>query len=272
MSIDETFELPDWRDNRLYDYTAKLTRPEWAWEFLRRNSDFRAAWRRAQLEYGIVGYDDRTTMLVCQSDAPSLLQWGLLYSTAPDQDARMASVFWTPEVCSGVLRLTGFPLNARMDATTFLLRDMSCASVLLEMPNGPQNLLFVDEGRGLQLVVAGADVTRPVRLVTDGAPKAERCSRQLRALQCFNELRLTGRLPPSRLQRDPLSPRLRHVLRVLDGDLSGASLQLIAQGTLGNEFTPERWQGRARTLRDRIRRSLRRGYFLMRKGYRDFLS
>lgn len=271
-NADDTFRLPDWTDDRAYDYTARLARREWAWEFLRRNADFRIAWRTAQLEYGLVGYDAGTTMIVSQHEHPSLETWGLLYATAPDQDARMASVFWSPDIYTGVLRLTAFPLSARIDATPFLLRDIACASVLLEIPNAPQHLLFADNGRGLQLVVEGADVLRPVRLMTNSAPDVAYAAAQIRALHCFNDLRLTGRLNVSSLQRDPLTPRLRHVLRVLDGSLSGASFQDIARAVSPTDFSTEGWLGRVGGMRDRIRRALRRGCHLMKGGYRTLLA
>jgi len=264
--------LPAWRDDRHYDYTARLSRREWAWEFLRRNRDFCEAWRSYQLEYGIVGYDAGTTMLVSQFETPRLTEWGLLYSSAPDQDALMAVVFWSPDLCASVLRMTAFPLSARIDATPFLLRDIACASVLLDVPFGPQHLLFTEEGRGLQLLIEGEEVVRPVRLLTNGAPKAELVSGQLRALHCFNELRLTGRLCPSSIQRDPLSPRLRHVLRVLDADLAGATREEIGDVLLTEGRATERWQGNGRALRDYVRRALRRGQDLMCKSYRDLLT
>ena len=258
----------NWKDDHRYDYTARLARREWAWEFLRRNPDFCEAWRVCQLEYGIVGYDAGTTMLVSQYETPRLSEWGLLYSSAPDQDALTAIVFWSPELCSSVLRMTAFPLSARIDATPFLLRDITCASVLLDVPSGPQHLLFTDEGRGLQLVIEGEEVVRPVRLLTNGAPEAGLVSGQLRALRCFNELRLTGRLSPSSVQRDPLSSRLRHVLRVLDADLAGVSRDEIADTLLAEGHAAE--SGRA--LRDYIRRALRRGQDLTRRSYRDLLT
>jgi len=269
MSTDAS---PTWLDDRRYKYTVRLSRREWAWEFLRRNRDFCEAWRSCQLEYGIVGYDAGTTMLVSQHETPRLAEWGLLYSSAPDQDALTAIVFWSPDLCSSVLRMAAFPLSARIDATPFLLRDIACASVLLDVPSGPQHLLFTEEGRGLQLLVEGEEVVRPVRLLTNGAPKPELVSGQLRALHCFNELRLTGRLCPSSIQRDPLSPRLRHVLRVLDADLAGATREEIGEVLLMEGRATERWQGSGRALRDYVRRALRRGQDLMRKSYRALLS
>jgi hypothetical protein len=36
--------MPDWRRPETYAFTAHLTREQWAWEFLRRNPDYRRAW------------------------------------------------------------------------------------------------------------------------------------------------------------------------------------------------------------------------------------
>mgnify|MGYP000551383960 CR=1 FL=1 len=41
MSIDPGFGWPDWRATVSYGYTNRLTRRQWAWEFLRRNPTFR---------------------------------------------------------------------------------------------------------------------------------------------------------------------------------------------------------------------------------------
>ena len=36
---------PDWQDYDSYDYTESLMHDGWAWEFLRRNPNYRAEWR-----------------------------------------------------------------------------------------------------------------------------------------------------------------------------------------------------------------------------------
>lgn len=41
--------MPDWRDPEAYAYTEGLHVHEWAWEFLRRNPDYRAAWEKYQV-------------------------------------------------------------------------------------------------------------------------------------------------------------------------------------------------------------------------------
>lgn len=263
---------PNWMRDGDYEYTESLARREWAWEFLRRNPDFRTAWKSAQIEYGISSYSGQTTTLVCALERPSLGIWGCLYCSDPQCDAREAKVFWLPTLSPGVLRLTALPLSAKIDATPFLLRDIGCPSMLLELPSGPQHLLFAERGRTLQLVVVGADVMSPVRLLFDGAPEREGAAAQLRALRCFNDLRLAGRLYPSRIQREPLSLYRRIVLRVLDAEAAGASQREMAKYLFSDAYTDETWLSPERPLREKVRRALRRGHALMRRGYRHLLG
>jgi len=269
---EETFGLPDWANGEAYDYTDKLSLREFAWEFLRRNAEFRADWSRARLEYGISGYDGPTTLLVSQHSTPSLARWGCLYASSPTQDALSSVVFWSADVCASILRLTAFGMEAQVAATPFILRSIPCSSTLLEIPDRPQNLLFSESGRALQLVVEGEDVMRPVRLMTDSAPEGRLAAAQIRALQCFNDLRLTGHFFASNVQRDVLSPRFRRVLRTLDAHLSGASNQEIARTLWKDEYSDERWDSPDYALRDRVRKALARGIFLIREGYRKLLS
>ena len=266
------FETPDWTQDEPYVYTERFNGPQWAWEYLRRNAEFRADWKHDQLEFGLSGYDPPTTMVVSLADAPRLSRWGCLYATAPDQDAVTASVFWNPQLCSSVLQLTAQPSSSRIDATPFVLGDIPCPSVLLELPNGPQHLLFHDESRRLQLVVDGADVTKPVRLMTDGAPDKEVAGAQLRSLHCFNDLRLSGRLYDSHFRRTPMPQRLRLLLRVLDGERTGASQEEIAQKIFADDYAAGQWHAPGQPLRDRVRRALYRGHAMTRGGYRELLS
>lgn len=145
--------MPDWTNDRDYDWTDNLSRREWAWEFLRRNAAFRATWGVARLQYGISGYDGSTTMLVCAERTPSLSPWGCLYCSTPEGDAREATVFWLPDLCPSVLRLNAFPLAENIAATPFWLREIVSMSILLEFPDGPQHLLFVEGERSLQLAI-----------------------------------------------------------------------------------------------------------------------
>ncbi len=268
----EVITSPDWTRDEAYAYTEWFNGPQWAWEYLRRNPEFRVDWKGAQLGIGLSGYDPPTTAIVSLEKVSPLTRWGCLFATAPDQDAVLASVFWEPDLCSSVLRLTAQFLDAPVDATPFSLSEIPCPSVLLEFPDGPQHLLFRDQGRRLQLVVDGVDVMKPVRLVTNGAPDKVTAGAQLRSLHCFNDLRLSGRLYASHFRRTPMPQRLRLALRVLDADLSGATQETIAATIFRTEYEAGRWHMPGQPLRDRVRRALYRARFLMQGGYREWLS
>jgi len=55
----------DWRDAAAYDFSPALSREEWAWQFLRRNPDYRAdyawfiaTWRALEADYGAPPHRD----------------------------------------------------------------------------------------------------------------------------------------------------------------------------------------------------------------------
>jgi hypothetical protein len=144
--------------------------------------------------------------------------------------------------------------------------------MLLEMPNDGQHLLFMDEGRRLQLAIEGADVMRPVRLLMNGAPEKDLALSQLAALRCFNDLRLSGRLYDSHIERGRGPERLHMVLRILDANLSGATRDEIARKLFADEYLDEGWSGANQLLRDRVRRAIYRGRILMHKAYRTLLA
>ncbi|WP_265518234.1 transcriptional regulator domain-containing protein [Nitratireductor luteus] len=67
---------PDWRNEKAYAYTAQLTRRGWAWEFLRRNPEF-----RHQLAIAIqqaMCSEVRAALQVIRS-AVDLSRWGILF-------------------------------------------------------------------------------------------------------------------------------------------------------------------------------------------------
>ena len=85
-------QQPDWRSKESYAYTMNLTRLGWAWEFLRRNPDFQADYRKAPQQCA----------RALQGD---LRRWGVLRADDPHRNALEARVFWDPSVCSHVLPL-----------------------------------------------------------------------------------------------------------------------------------------------------------------------
>ncbi|HEY4971175.1 MAG TPA: DUF6499 domain-containing protein, partial [Steroidobacteraceae bacterium] len=85
----------DWRDPKNYDWMTALPRTAWAWEFLRRNPEYRRVYAAHLGD-------------VTDRGLPShrgALPWGLLRLEDPVRDVRTANVLWQMKVCREVLPL-----------------------------------------------------------------------------------------------------------------------------------------------------------------------
>ncbi len=87
MKIHENRDLGD--VVRKYDYTAKLGRDRWAWEFLRRSVEFRNIARAYSSEDHVSrrpGPFPGVTLLKLRRPQPEAEAWGLAFFPNPDQD------------------------------------------------------------------------------------------------------------------------------------------------------------------------------------------
>ncbi len=69
-------DWPDWRNERSYDYTARLTRHGWAWEFLRRNNEFQ---RDLGVVLGQAKYLEKNAQLDVVKSSVALTKWGIMF-------------------------------------------------------------------------------------------------------------------------------------------------------------------------------------------------
>ncbi|HVZ16710.1 MAG TPA: DUF2285 domain-containing protein [Terriglobales bacterium] len=259
----------DWRDSESYVYTARFSLREWAWEFLRRNTDFIGDWKQAQFQYGFYGQEGTTTILLAMTDDLVLRKWSCLYASSPVEDSRSASVFWNPEICGSVLHLDAIPA---IDAEAFTLHQIYSPSVVLELKDGKQHILFAHEGCWLQIAIEGADILKPGKFSLSLSPDRYVSQEKRRLLHCLDDLRFSGRIMSSHFQPTKYGRRLCFVVRALDGYLAGADHEEIAIALIGRKRVAADWKDPLRSLQDRVRRAISRGCFLMQGGYRKFLG
>lgn len=75
-----TAQQIDWRSAAAYDYTERLPRPGWAWEFLRRNPKYRAAYAKADrraLHIQRRGPD--LTVITMEEEQPNAEDWSVMF-------------------------------------------------------------------------------------------------------------------------------------------------------------------------------------------------
>lgn len=272
MIASELTARTDWRKRSSYDYLDQLARRDWSWEGLRRNPLVGLDWTDANHFFAESERIGATTIINCDKSHTALDRWGIVYSDPPDMDARCARVLWHPECYSGVLPMKATVADVGDGAHHFSLRDLDCPSLLFLRPGDQQHILFLREGRGLQLAIRGASVQKPVQLMIDASPNPAAAHQQLELLRCFTDLVLTGRVKSRSVLKEVASHRLKMVLQALDGALAGASHREIALAIYGIERVRMDWNDPREHLKDHIRKTVRRGLRWMEGGYRSFLK
>jgi hypothetical protein len=107
--------------------------------------------------------------------------------------------------------------------------------------------------------------------MTDAILGIENVAPRLRALACLNDLWLFKRLDRRYFPPDSRGGRFAIVLRALDGWRQGATHRDIAVALFGENRVETDWRHPGSHLRDRVRRAIHRGRWLMESGYQKLL-
>ena len=255
-----TLTPPDWRNENSYNYTAKLTRAGWAWEFLRRNPEFRNDYARVKAKTSKVR---RGKLRV--SEMPELKRWGVSWCDPPGENALRANVFWHADACNHVL-----PLIGSRSAGERVLENAFAAVIANARHLGSRegrHLLLCDGAHRLQLQMRGCRAGRTGLLLTPAVICPRLVSTRLRLLSCFNDYLRAGKLLSKYFPLEPRQRRLRVVLQALDGSLCPACHRDIAIALYGAERVRSTWTDPRAHLRDTVRRAVRSGNALMNGGY-----
>ena len=225
--------LAHWYPTAAYLYVLSLDALALAWEYLRRNPDYRLDWlRRAR-----------------RPDAAH--RWGLRLWEDPDLDARDAHPAWLPGH-GAVVQLhpdADPPIGAepfafwRIPGHKQLLHDGKGLALIARSPGHCLRFALapgVEDGMAVAYAHRGRDASHAL---DTPAPMAR------------------PRPPPTALQE-------LHTLQALDATLAGASLRDVAEGLFGPDAVAADWHADGE-LRARVRRLVRRGDALMRGGYRQ---
>jgi len=228
-----------WYPTAAYLYVLWLDTLALAWEYLRRNPDYRLDWLRHHRRP--------------QAAQHAAHRWGLRLLEDPALDARDAHPAWLPG-SDAVVQLypdADPPVNAavfafwRIPGHKQLLHD---GKVLALIARSPGHCLRFALAPGLEDGMAVAYAHRggtavPARSHAPGAALADAKPRPTAAV--LLEL---------------------HTLQALDATLAGASLREVAEGLFGVDAAADWYSDGG--LRSKARRLVRRGDALMRGGYR----
>lgn len=236
-----------WHPVAAYLFVLHLDGPSLAWEYLRRNPDYRFDWQHHRGE---------------EAEAQC---WCLRRYEDPGCDARRVQPAWLAEFDASIpLRVDDDPPEV---APAFCLWDI------------PGHKSLSDDGRQLRLTSTVGDQVAHMTLardLEDGMPYAyavragEQAGARWRAIEA--QLAMLNTAPEASHPR-PSRTALAHMhaLQALDGVLAGASQREVAAAVFGRQAVAERWYADG-DLRAQVRRTIRAGKALMSGGYRRLLQ
>lgn len=240
----------DWRPTAAYLYLLHLDPIGLAWEYLRRNPEYRSEWIEGE-----------------RASVRESERWGCHFVEAPNLDARDAPVSWIPRPTSQV--------KVQSDTE----RDTGWIFSLWRIP-GFKSLQH--DGRNLTLTAKIHQHTFRLTLspdLQDGQPFALSLSARADPRLCWPFMSAIRDLlnpetpfrPKQPTRPDRQSILHMRTLQALDGESAGATHREIAEVIFGKDDVFQRWATDSE-LRAHIRYLLRRGRKLVNDGYRALLG
>ena len=271
MKLHQTRDLGD--VVRKYDYTAKLGRDRWAWEFLRRGTEVRNIARRYSSDEQVSrrpGHCPSVTLLKLRRPQPEAEAWGLAFFPGPDLDALAADVFWSAvryprDVYVHVVHAAPDYVDEYL-----LLALQRCQITHLTGCDGREQFILRGAGCAQQVRAGGLSLlcAEPHRmlLTIEGDECLDAKLATLKKARRVYGDHVTG---PPRWTRQ--ARELRDALVSLDCKAAGLSYWETAEVIHGREHVDTIRSRGSRALKDAMRRNLRRGEALRDGGYRDML-
>jgi len=240
-----------WHPSAAYLYVLHLDGPALAWEYLRRNPEYRRLWQRHRRRPQYEAH-----------------RWCLRLLEDPTRDARDAHPDWFPDPSSVV--------HVYPDA------DPTDDALLFQLWRIPGRKQLMHDGK--RLVLTTQLIDRKLRMAISPALEdgmayayAVRAGCQLRERWRAIEADLAMLDAASAhhiaiaLDRPGRTAMLHmRTLQALDGTLAGASQRGVAEVLFGISAVAERWYDDS-DLRAQVRRLIRRGQTLMDGGYQRLL-
>lgn len=252
-----------------YAYTKGLDGPGWAWEFLRRNANYRQDVREhlATLPTSITHISGAKIFMLPQR-VETAEKWGLVAFANPEQSARDAALFWLPTHMNSIVSCHAKPANdnhpeqlslSNFNGQKSVLVTPVCEHILIQKLHTTARLII----RGTSFLEGECVLTFSFEGI-DNALSGLITLRNLRHLLCSSRETLV----PVR----PSDLKYRDYLVALDGHLAQRSYRDIAEVLYGTDRVKEVWTNETRHLKDKVRRAVYAGIELMNGCYIKLLK
>lgn len=254
-----------WPADEDYRYLAAVGPAGLAWEWLRRDPDY----RRLVPSAGFRTSTGPTVIAATTSEHEA--RWGCLHVEDPARTSAQTNIVWSADIDPSVLRVEAVPACRAVGSSLFDLDQWAAHARLVKRAGGDEYLLLACGGQHVRLdIFAGTLLDGPAVLRHDiGGPGGIDVT--ITALRRFYHLCRFGAFPPARPPRNRTQDRAVVALRVHDVLVQGASIRDVGIMLFGAARVETEWLAPGESLKSSCRRIIGLARDLAAGGYRDLL-
>lgn len=252
-----------------YAYCESLTKREWAWEFLRRNKDYRIDVKTNRIRFTKpVKHPSGITLYRPRGNHSPARKWGLSVFADPNLPANKTHIFWRPKLMPNAISAKALPYKEHPDLDLF--STPSCIAIL--QGNGTQKLLIRTPECILDVTFIGANPLFENVDLEFRVRGFQHLKPQLNALFLLEKaLNIAADDTPNGKIKRLVSTNLRGLIALDCQDQSG-SLQDTANVFRAFGMTRLSWSTVGdESLKKQIIRARKKGIGIMQSGYKNLL-
>ncbi len=252
---------------------ASMSNVDWAWEFLRRNPDYKRDYRlsRARL-LKITNHTSKTKFVRIRRQCPFGKKWGLMFMCDPNLSHEKACVAWRKNCIGWSIKVKTRCKKSPDDKAGFDLETAYFDKAFVVIRTGRQNLYMRIGLHSSCLDITGASILmHPVQMQfsINGTVQISNAIPILQAAAFA-----TGNDPKPKqihIPEQTQTHRLHYLIAAYHA-INGAHLREIAVKIFGKNRTANEWKNpESRAFKDKIKRAKRRGLSLMQGEYKKLL-
>jgi hypothetical protein len=254
--------LDDYAFARGFDHAA------WAWEFLRRDADYKRDYRTSRAGHPLpIIHNSGAVVVRLRRRVLAAEHWGLHLFADPQKSARDAHVFWLADRLKSAVSCTLRSANDNEVGVLSLASFVGQWRVLVT-PND-EFVVVANHQMSACMVVKNATFLIGNSTVTFEILGLEDPTKAIEAVQTLRRLRANANAEPTVESYFP--SKYLNYLVALDGHLAGRSYRDIAEVLYGADRVGPYWTDDSRGFKLKVRRAVKRGVALMKVGYCELL-
>jgi hypothetical protein len=251
-----------------YAFACGFDHAAWAWEFLRRDADYKRDYRASRAGHPLpIIHNSGAVVVRLRRRVLDAEKWGLHCFANPQKSAHAAHVFWLANCAKNAINCTLRVINDN-EVGALSLASFAGQKRVLVTPND-EVVVIADQHISASMVVKNATFLIGESAVTFEILDLEDSARTMDGIRALRCLRTNANAALAVQPR--FSSKYLNYLIALDGHLAGRSYRDIAEVLYGADRIGAYWTDDSRGYKSKVRRAVERGITLMSGGYRELL-